>query len=170
MSGKTRRLVAASAVLLGLWWGLSEWKLASFEDEFNLVADFKSVRARQPDLLPSRISWPGFADGATCEVSWSAGSKSYLYCKLLKGNDVVFDFWGTSSLTQSPKVWLGTESDNAPPQILTYQPSAFPSDTPLGQIRSGYYLWKFNGKTYTASKISLCPLNLWLRNPFPLQD
>ena len=105
----------------------------------------------------------------TAEASWSAGNKTYSYLKLTQHGTELFSFWGTNSWCQKPKAWQ-RETPSGMPEFLTYQPNAYPQDTPYGTIQSGYQVWRSAGGAYQSSGINRFPLSEWIRNPFPFQD
>jgi len=137
---------------------------------YNRVQQIQPKRSSEmPDPKTYKVNLiPGRE--VVAEVSWSAGNKTYSYLRLTTGDRTILNFWGTNSLIRCSEVWLGTPKQGLPATLISYQPEVLEMDTPLGTVQPGFRLWGFDGKAYTATSISLCPLNLWLRNPFPFQD
>jgi hypothetical protein len=104
------------------------------------------------------------------EFSWSQGNRTYYYLQLKHNGQAVFDYWATECLSASPKVWIQDATDTEVGKLITYQPTVYPTTTPYGEVVSGYRVWLFDGRSFRAQTVGMCPLNLWLRSPIPIQD
>jgi hypothetical protein len=159
-------------LLLGLIWaGFSELHLLRFMEDYQPLEAFNLIQVTQAKLITKTVKLDLLPNKEVVgEVRWSAGNKTYSYLQLWHNKKVIMDFWGTNSLLRKPKVWLQKSRCDEPSFIVTYQPEVFPSATPLGKVRSGFLLWKYDGRVYGPTPLGVCPITLWMRNPFPLQD
>lgn len=105
------------------------------------------------------------------EVGFSQGNHSYFTLNLNRQGETVLNWWGTPSFASTPAAWIESGT-TLPPRVLTYQPLILSDgvDTPLGNYRSGFYLWTYDGQAYKEQQVDMPWLNLWLRSPIPFQD
>lgn len=171
MSGKYSKILTGLAVFLVALLGQSEVKIQRLTSDFQLMEKFSSVSKSEPQLSPIEIDVKGVPEGSTVNVSWSAGSKTYHYFRVMQNKTAILDFWGTNALFSRPAIWqekIVTEDEYA--RFLTYQPLILATNTPLGAVRSGYYLWTFNGDKYIPKRVTTSPLSLWPRSFLPIQE
>lgn len=165
------KIVGPVILLVVLWMISSEFKLHGLVSKCTSFELLNLVQHTEPQLAEKVVDLK-LIPGTTVEahVSWSAGNKTYYYCKLTRAGDTILDFWGTNSFLRSPRMWLERERGDRASRILTYQPAVFPQETAGGTVQDGYLLWTFDGSHYQPSAFKVCPLNLFLRNPLPFQD
>lgn len=166
------RIVAIAVALLLASLAYSETQLRAVLENYAPFVALDTIQSTKPALKPLIVPLD-LIDGkdVVAEVSWSVGNKSYQYLKLREGDELLLDFWATEALWTKPTIWLGKEPGNfGARRLITYQPYVFPSDTPLGNVESGFLEWEFDGKEYRSRRLPVFFLSLWVRNPIPLQN
>lgn len=162
---RKKLLLGLGLLLLVVWMFESEVRLRGLKTEFHPFVPFNTL----PDVQELKVQIPG-QEGIMSVMSRSAGSATYSSLQFIRDEKEILDFWSTDSIGDSPKIWIETHSSTTLPRVLTYQPLAYPSETPRGTTRFGFYLWSFEDGQYRSKKLAVCPLNLWIRNPFPFQN